>query len=75
MGTAHLPTPSPYRDTKAAAEYLHISPSWLEALRVRGGGPAYLKLGPKRVVYRLEDLDAWATAQRRLSTSQEIQEG
>jgi hypothetical protein len=34
-----------------------------------GNGPPYLKAGPKIVVYRQEDLDAWLEANRRRSTS------
>ncbi len=54
--------------TPWAAEYLGLSPATLEALRSRGGGPAFAKLG-RRVVYRREDLDAWLAERRRKSTS------
>lgn len=64
------PTPPRFLDTIAAAAFLGgVSPSWLEVLRVRGGGPEYLKLG-KRVVYKPEDLEAWAESNRRTSTAQ-----
>ena len=54
--------------TPWAAEYLAVSPATLEALRSRGGGPAFAKLG-RRVVYRREDLDAWLADHSRRSTS------
>jgi predicted DNA-binding transcriptional regulator AlpA len=38
------------------------SPSWLSALAVRGGGPVYYKLGPKRVGYRKADLEEWVAS-------------
>ena len=55
-------------DNQAAAAYVGLSPYTLENLRSRGGGPAYSKLG-RRVIYRIEDLDAWLLASRRTSTS------
>jgi predicted DNA-binding transcriptional regulator AlpA len=55
--------------TPQAAEYVGLSKSTLEKLRGKGNGPVYHKAGPKIVVYRPEDLDAWLTSQRRRSTS------
>lgn len=54
--------------TPDAATYCGSSASTFEKLRVFGGGPAYLKIG-RRVVYALEDLDAWLATKRRSSTS------
>lgn len=45
-----------------------ISPRTLERWRWIGEGPAYLKIGG-RVVYRLEDVEAYEAEQRRTSTS------
>ena len=55
--------------TPAAAEYLGLAASTLEKMRIFGGGPPYAKAGPKIVVYRVDDLDAWLKARRRTSTS------
>ena len=55
--------------TPQAAEYVGLSASTLEKFRLKGKGPAYQKAGPKIVVYRPEDLDAWLDSQRRRSTS------
>jgi predicted DNA-binding transcriptional regulator AlpA len=55
--------------TPQAAEYVGLSPSTLEKFRLTGNGPPYQKAGPKIVVYRPEDLDAWLSANRRRSTS------
>ena len=55
--------------TEAAAEYLGISPSTLQKYRVYGGGPKYLKIGAKVVVYDVAELDAWVTRGTAASTS------
>jgi predicted DNA-binding transcriptional regulator AlpA len=55
--------------TPDAADYCGSSASTFEKLRLTGGGPVYLKIG-RRVVYRIEDLDAWLAANRRHSTSE-----
>ncbi len=54
--------------TAEAADYCGSSTSTFEKLRLSGGGPIYSKIG-RRVVYRVEDLDAWLAATRRRSTS------
>jgi hypothetical protein len=54
--------------TADAAAHLCVSRSFLEKARLRGDGPAFLKLG-KTVVYDVTDLDRWADARRRTSTS------
>jgi hypothetical protein len=67
-------TPRPPReglrfiDTRHAAAILGLSARTLEKYRVNGGGPAYRKFGG-RVLYALEDLDAWAALAVRTSTS------
>lgn len=62
--------PAEYRKLSApeAAARLGISASTLAKLRCFGGGPVYTKLG-RRVVYDERDLDDWADARRRTSTS------
>lgn len=61
--TAHI------HDTRSAASYLGLQPSTLEAWRVRGGGPRFLKLG-RSVRYRQTDLDAFIESAARASTSE-----
>jgi hypothetical protein len=53
---------------KEASRITGLSVASLETLRVRGGGPAYLKL-KKRVRYRRRDLFEWLAAGRRTSTA------
>jgi hypothetical protein len=55
-------------NTHRAAEYVGLSASTLEKLRLSGGGPYFIKLG-KRVAYHVDDLDSWLAANRRGSTS------
>jgi hypothetical protein len=54
---------------RAAAAFLDLSCSTLAKFRLRGDGPPYSKLG-RAVVYDREDLEAWAHARRRFSTSE-----
>ncbi|MCE8538174.1 helix-turn-helix domain-containing protein [Ruegeria pomeroyi] len=54
------------------AARLKISPRTLERWRWTGEGPAFLKIGG-RVIYRLEDVEAFENAQRFESTSQHMQ--
>jgi predicted DNA-binding transcriptional regulator AlpA len=56
-----------------AAKYLGLSKSTLAKMRLRGDGPVFCKNGPRVVAYRIADLDAWLTANRRHSTSQSKQ--
>ena len=56
MGTKHL--------TQAElARRWRLSPRTLERWRWLGQGPSFLKLGG-RVAYRIEDIEAFATARR-----------
>ena len=56
-------------DTNAAAVYLGVSPSYLEKLRVAGGGPTFIRVG-RRVVYRQSDLDRFLDERAVRSTSE-----
>jgi excisionase family DNA binding protein len=55
--------------TKEAAEVLNVAVSTLEAWRVRGGGPEYVKLG-KAVRYSDDALEKFIQSRTRTSTSQ-----
>ena len=54
--------------TTEVAIYVSLSLRTLEKHRTYGTGPVYRKLG-NRVVYAIEDLDAWAAQGIRRSTS------
>lgn len=62
-------TPERFLRTPEAARFLGLSDRTLEKHRVFGTGPMYQKLGG-RVVYKMEDLTAWAKSGRRKSTTE-----
>ena len=45
--------------TKAAADYLGLSTSTLEKMRIRGQGPRFLRLGGRAIGYEIQALDEW----------------
>ncbi len=53
----------------AAAEYLAMTPRFLEVRRHLGGGPRYCQISSRAIRYFLSDLRAWAEARLRTSTS------
>jgi hypothetical protein len=53
---------------KLAATYLGLSLSWLDKARLKGCGPAYLKIGG-RVIYDVDDLNNFLAQHRRTSTA------
>jgi hypothetical protein len=57
-----------YLTTEDAAIWVRLSKRYLELLRLRGDGPRYIRFG-RAVRYAVEDLDAWAAANKRSSTS------
>ena len=68
MSSARPDTPPRYLRTPEAARFLGLSGRTLEKHRTYGTGPVYRKLGG-RIVYALDDLQAWANRGTRLSTS------
>lgn len=56
------------------AERWNISEGTLERGRMQGNGPVYLRL-PGRVVYRLEDIEAFERKALHRSTSERVQPG
>jgi hypothetical protein len=54
--------------TEESARYLRLQKQTLEAWRLRGTGPTFVKLG-RRVVYRREALEEFMTERERRSTS------
>jgi excisionase family DNA binding protein len=56
---------------KEAAELLKVSQSWLAKARMRGDGPAYVKVGERAVRYSEATLLQWMKSRQRLSTSEQ----
>lgn len=50
--------------TVQAAEYVGLSASALEKMRLSGSGPRVVRLGRKAIGYDVRDLDAWIDRQR-----------
>jgi predicted DNA-binding transcriptional regulator AlpA len=51
--------PDKYLDNEQAAQFLKLSPRTLDRQRGTGEGPRFRKFG-RRVIYAIEDLEAWA---------------
>lgn len=68
-------TATPHRllRTNEAADWLGLSGRTLEKHRTFGTGPAYRKIGG-RVVYAMDDLQAWAERGVRTSTTERTEE-
>lgn len=47
-----------------AAAYMGVTPTYLARLACEGGGPPYIRLGAKMVIYERDDLDVWLAAHR-----------
>ena len=50
-------------DTSEAATFLGLAPTTLEHWRGLRKGPPFLRVGPRCIRYRLEDLEAWLSEQ------------
>ena len=59
-------------NVRQAAEHAGVSKSYLDKLRMTGGGPLYIKVGA-RVVYDQVDLDTWLASKKVANTSQKSQ--
>jgi excisionase family DNA binding protein len=64
------PPISDFLSVKQAATYLMVSKSFLDKLRVNGGGPGFMRLSARKILYRRSDLDNWARERRFESTAQ-----
>jgi predicted DNA-binding transcriptional regulator AlpA len=69
--TAQKPTTSAIAllTAKDAARLLKVSLSWLAKARMRGDGPAYIKVG-RSIRYTDATLTQWMKSRQRLSTSE-----
>ena len=68
MRDSQFGLPPRFLRTPEAARFLSLSGRTLEKHRTYGTGPAYRKLGG-RVVYAIDDLQAWADRGAKTSTS------
>jgi predicted DNA-binding transcriptional regulator AlpA len=56
---------------KETAERLKVSVSWLAKARMRGDGPAFVKIGRRAIRYSEAALQQWMRSRQRLSTSEQ----
>lgn len=63
-------TADPRMTVNESADYLNCSKSYLDKLRVYGGGPTFVRLGKRKILYCKSDLDAWTASRRYTSTSE-----
>jgi hypothetical protein len=56
--------------TQQAAIWLGYRPRMLEARRLKGDGPLFIRISARAVRYRLEDLQNWVNSRLRSSTSE-----
>jgi hypothetical protein len=56
-------------DDKRLGKLLGLSPSYLRQLRVKGGGPPFVRLAAKAIRYRIGDALDWAAAHGANSTT------
>ncbi|MFK8251791.1 helix-turn-helix transcriptional regulator [Ancylobacter terrae] len=56
-------------DTNEAAQIVGLGKSTLDKLRISGGGPRFVKVGGRRVLYDPADLREWLDGLKRRSTS------
>ena len=53
---------SDFLSEEALAERLSLSRRSLQRFRTTGDGPRFVRLGQRRVAYRVADVEAWAAA-------------
>jgi predicted DNA-binding transcriptional regulator AlpA len=65
-------TPEPFVTQAQVATYLDVKPRTLEDWRLKGGGPAFVRMSSRAVRYRREDLDRWIAGRVVTSTSEPL---
>jgi predicted DNA-binding transcriptional regulator AlpA len=78
MATARTPhehQASEYLDEDALHERFLIPPRTAQRWRASGGGPAFVRLGKRRVVYRVADVERWLTERTFASRADELTRG
>ncbi len=60
--------------TAQAAAFIGYTPRMLEARRVRGGGPKFVRISGRAVRYRIEDLNDWIEKRLVSNTAQRVED-
>lgn len=64
------PDPDIFLNEARAAELLSVNPRTLQQWRLRGNGPAFVRISSRCVRYRYRDLLRWGEDRLRSSTSE-----
>jgi hypothetical protein len=62
MATSEQPPLEEYITERGLKRRYDISPRTAQRWRVSGGGPPWIRLGRRRVIYRIRDIEAWLAA-------------
>lgn len=54
-----MTNPTPHMPPEKLAERLSVSLRTLERWRVNGDGPRFLRVGPRRVIYPVAEIESW----------------
>ena len=65
-------SPSEYLDEDGLHERYLIPPRTAQRWRASGGGPAFVRLGRRRVVYRVADVERWLAERTFSSRADEL---
>jgi hypothetical protein len=57
-------------DTRELANWLRVSIQWLEIGRMRGYGPAFIKIAPRCIRYRKDAVRTWLEERAHASTAE-----
>ena len=61
-----------YIDESALAERYLIPPRTAQRWRATGAGPPFVRLGPRRVVYRVTDIEHWLAERTHAHRADEV---
>ena len=61
-----------YLSEREFTERYRITKRTAQRWRTTGDGPAFIRLGPRRVAYRLSDCEAWAAARTYAHRADEV---
>ena len=65
-------TAAEYVDEAGLSEKYLIPPRTAQRWRASGAGPPFIRLGPRRVLYRIADVEAWLATRTYRSRADEV---
>jgi predicted DNA-binding transcriptional regulator AlpA len=67
-----MSNPTPHMPPEKLAERLSVSLRTLERWRVNGEGPRFLRVGPRRVIYPVAEIERWESCRVYASRAAEM---